>query len=572
MRWRWIEILPRPIGLLGLARFSLVAPKIQRLRHCQRPSASARAIRRLTFGCRLRACKGQLASYQQAVVWLRRAVEANRNYHFAYFWLASGLAQLDRLDEAHSAVKAGLAINPVFSVSRARAALDGAGATIRRIWPSSSRFSTACARPGSRRNERDPETRGDPGRDVAGYSWRALLLALLSLAARAGAAEYYGYDQGGSRFAPLDQITPGNVDQLIPAWTYHTGDLKSRAADVLKRSKFEVTPILVGDKLIACTPFNAVVALDPGTGQELWRYDPEIKTDYRPANMFNCRGVAVWRGPAGAAGPCAERILTATADLRLIALDLKDGRPCADFGQDGAVRIDPGKPLLWPGEFQFTSPPAVIGDLVILGSSIADNARVDAPRGTVRAFDVRTGAPRWQLGPGAGARRRPGCGELGRRLADDRRRQCLGADRDRRGARPDVPADDQPEPGFLRRLTPRRQSPRQFGGRPQGRDRRRWRGATSSSTTISGITTSRPSRASPRSPSTARSATSSSRAPSRGWSSCSTATPASPSCRSKSARCRRAASRARRCRRPSPSRPICRRSAPTASRRSRRGG
>jgi quinoprotein glucose dehydrogenase len=226
-----------------------------------------------------------------------------------------------------------------------------------------------------------------------------LLLALLSLAARAGAAEYYGYDQGGSRFAPLDQITPGNVDQLIPAWTYHTGDLKSRAPDVLKRSKFEVTPILAGDKLIACTPFNAVVALDPGTGQELWRYDPEIKTDYRPANMFACRGVAVWHGPAGAAGPCAVRILTATADLRLIALDLKDGKPCADFGQDGAVRIDPGTPLLWPGEFQFTSPPAVIGDLVILGSSIGDNQRVDAPRGTVRAFDVRTGALRWRWDP-----------------------------------------------------------------------------------------------------------------------------------------------------------------------------
>jgi quinoprotein glucose dehydrogenase len=236
--------------------------------------------------------------------------------------------------------------------------------------------------------------------DVVEYSrLAALLLALLLPAVRAGAAEYYGYDPGGSRFAPLDQIAPGNVDELIPVWTYHTGDLKSRALDVLKRSKFEVTPILVGDKLIACTAFNAVVALDPGTGQELWRYDPEIKTDYRPGNMFTCRGVAVWHGPAGAPGPCAERILTATADLRLIALDLKDGSPCADFGENGVVRIDPGKPLIWPGEFQFTSPPAVIGDLVILGSSIADNARVDAPRGTVRAFDVRTGAPRWQWDP-----------------------------------------------------------------------------------------------------------------------------------------------------------------------------
>src|SRR6516164_11494418 len=127
---------------------------------------------------------------------------------------------------------------------------------------------------------------------LVGYSRLAgLLLVLLILATRAGAAEYYGYDQGGSRFAPLDQITPGNVGQLISAWTYHTGDLKSRAPDVLKRSKFEVTPILVGDKLVACTAFNAVIALDPGDGRELWRYDPDIKTDYRPGNLFNCRGV-----------------------------------------------------------------------------------------------------------------------------------------------------------------------------------------------------------------------------------------------------------------------------------------
>ena len=110
----------------------------------------------------------------------------------------------------------------------------------------------------------------------------SLLLAALSLAARATAAEYYGYDQGGSRFAPLDQITPGNVDQLVPVWTYHTGDLKSRAPGLLKRSKFEVTPILVGDKLVACTPFNAVMALNPGTGRELWRYDPPLFSVFQP--------------------------------------------------------------------------------------------------------------------------------------------------------------------------------------------------------------------------------------------------------------------------------------------------
>ena len=66
--------------------------------------------------------KIHLGSCEQAVAWFRRAIEANRNYPPAYFNLAAALAQLGRLDEAHSAVKAGLALNPAFSISRARAA------------------------------------------------------------------------------------------------------------------------------------------------------------------------------------------------------------------------------------------------------------------------------------------------------------------------------------------------------------------------------------------------------------------------------------------------------------------
>ena len=66
--------------------------------------------------------KNQLGSWEQAVAWLRRAIEANRNYPLTYFHLVAALAQLDRLDEAHAAVKAGLALNPAFTISRARAA------------------------------------------------------------------------------------------------------------------------------------------------------------------------------------------------------------------------------------------------------------------------------------------------------------------------------------------------------------------------------------------------------------------------------------------------------------------
>jgi len=65
--------------------------------------------------------KNQLGHCEQAIAWCRRAIEANRNYPPTHFWLAAALARLGRLDEAHSALKAGLALDPNFTVSRARA-------------------------------------------------------------------------------------------------------------------------------------------------------------------------------------------------------------------------------------------------------------------------------------------------------------------------------------------------------------------------------------------------------------------------------------------------------------------
>ena len=62
-----------------------------------------------------------LGIWDQAIAWLRRSIEANRNHPYAHFRLAAALAQLGRLDEADAAVKAGLALTPTFSISRARA-------------------------------------------------------------------------------------------------------------------------------------------------------------------------------------------------------------------------------------------------------------------------------------------------------------------------------------------------------------------------------------------------------------------------------------------------------------------
>jgi quinoprotein glucose dehydrogenase len=83
----------------------------------------------------------------------------------------------------------------------------------------------------------------------------------------------------------------------------------------------------------------------------------------------------------------------------VIALDARTGIPCADFGEHGEIKLETGGPLEWPGEFQITSAPVVSRGVVIVGSSIADNRRVEAPPGTVRAFDARTGRPRWQWDP-----------------------------------------------------------------------------------------------------------------------------------------------------------------------------
>ena len=87
-----------------------------------------------------------------------------------------------------------------------------------------------------------------------------------------------------------------------------------------------------------------------------------------------------------------------TNDARLIALDAKTGSPCADFGTQGEIKLSTGK-LEWPGELQITSAPVVSRGIVIVGSSISDNRSVDAPLGTVRAFDAHSGQHRWTWDP-----------------------------------------------------------------------------------------------------------------------------------------------------------------------------
>jgi quinoprotein glucose dehydrogenase len=231
----------------------------------------------------------------------------------------------------------------------------------------------------------------------------AICLAGSGASKRQGQGEWtsYGRDPGGSRYSPLTGINRENVKRLKIAWTYRTGDL-SDGKNARSSSAFQCTPIFVAGTLYLVTPFNRVIALDPATGAEKWTYDPKIDLRRSYHNQLNSRGVSTWLDPNLKTGqPCRRRILMGTNDSRLIALDAANGKPCEDFGAGGQVDLKPGLGIneRETGEYQVTSPPAIIKDLVVVGSAIGDNNRVTAPSGVVRAFDVRTGKPRWSWDP-----------------------------------------------------------------------------------------------------------------------------------------------------------------------------
>ena len=208
----------------------------------------------------------------------------------------------------------------------------------------------------------------------------------------------YGGDAGGQRYSSARQITPANVTNLEEAWTYSTNDMNTHRKSMYAAS-FEDTPILADGRLYTCSPFNEISALDPGTGKQLWRYDPQVEPGAYEYDV-TCRGVVFWRNtlPSNDTA-CRTRIFVNTNDRRLIALDATRGTPCEGFGSHGVVLIDGGRPDIRANELRMGSPPVVTHNVVIIGSAIDDDQRIDEVRGTVRAFDAVTGTSRWSFDP-----------------------------------------------------------------------------------------------------------------------------------------------------------------------------
>jgi len=203
----------------------------------------------------------------------------------------------------------------------------------------------------------------------------------------------YGGTPANARYSPLDQITRDNVKRLRIAWRWVSPDRELMVSRPEIRTWVnEATPLMVGGILYVSTSASQVAAIDARTGRTQWVHDPKIWIHGTPANFgYVHRGVAHWADGSNA------RVFIGTGNGYLLSLDARTGTPIASFGQNGRVDLVEGlgRPVdrRW---YSVTSPPLVVGDVVIVGSSIQGwPMRADMPPGHVRAFDVRSGALRW---------------------------------------------------------------------------------------------------------------------------------------------------------------------------------
>jgi quinoprotein glucose dehydrogenase len=202
----------------------------------------------------------------------------------------------------------------------------------------------------------------------------------------------YGRDAGGERYSPLDEVNRANVASLRVAWTFRTGDAYQPQRN--RPTAFEATPLYVDGTLYLSTPLGRVIALDPVTGRQRWAFDAKVPRDAGYGD-FASRGVSTWqRGRE-------RRIFVATIDARLIALNAATGEPIQTFGRTGTVDLRQGLRIPPAGfaDYQVTSPPAVVGNTIVVGSAIQDGLTTTEPSGEVQAFDAITGALKWRWDP-----------------------------------------------------------------------------------------------------------------------------------------------------------------------------
>lgn len=214
-------------------------------------------------------------------------------------------------------------------------------------------------------------------------------------------SEYNG-DGNRSHYSQLAQITRENVMQLQPAWTYASG-----GADTLdNRTQMQCNPLIINGVLYGVNAATQAFALDAATGQELW------KTNLADIGGTTSRGVTYFDDNK------APRIFFG-AGKWLYALDAKNGRPLADFGDSGRINLKKG--LERPGgddNVLLNTPGTIFKNLIITGVRVSESET--ALLGDVRAYNAYTGDLVWTF------RTIPAKGELGYETWSPEPRQNLG--------------------------------------------------------------------------------------------------------------------------------------------------
>ncbi len=209
----------------------------------------------------------------------------------------------------------------------------------------------------------------------------------------------YSGDLRGWRYSPLDQIDASNFNQLQVAWRFKTDHLGPRP-----EYKLEGTPVMARGTLYTTGGTRrSVISLDGRTGELNWAHS--LREGRRAAvspRQLSGRGVSYWTDGKG-----DERVIYVTTGYQLVELDAKTGAMIPSFANTGVLDLKVGVVKgvnqqidLESGEIGIHSTPAVVGDIVIIGSSFREGATVSThnnTKGLVRAFDVRTGKQIWRF-------------------------------------------------------------------------------------------------------------------------------------------------------------------------------
>jgi quinoprotein glucose dehydrogenase len=207
----------------------------------------------------------------------------------------------------------------------------------------------------------------------------------------------YGGGNANQNYSPLTQITPQNVSQLKPAWTYHYGAGEINQGDQGIDYRFEATPLIIGDVMYISTPSSpakpdlksSITAIEPETGKVIWKWEC-------PLNIHG-RGVAYWPGDANT----APRLIFATDQGMIMAVDVTTGKPARGFGRHGEIDAYIGVSDEIVGESRRSSytvpnPVMIYKDLFITAARPTELGP-PGPRGDIRAWDVHTGRLVWDF-------------------------------------------------------------------------------------------------------------------------------------------------------------------------------